>query len=67
MKRSRDIHVLIGLGIFAVVAVLLYWLAWFLAPRYPRQWPLHLFQGASHLKSNPHARDGSLPVRIIGS
>ena len=32
MKRSRDIQILMALGIFAVVAILLYWLAWFAAP-----------------------------------
>ena len=32
MKRPRAIQVLIGLGIFAVIAVLLYWITWYAAP-----------------------------------
>ena len=32
MKRPREINLVIGLGIFTVIAILLYWTAWFLAP-----------------------------------
>lgn len=32
MKRPADINIVIGLGIFASVAMTAYWTAWFLAP-----------------------------------
>jgi len=32
MSRPRSINVVIGLGIFAFIAILLYWITWFLAP-----------------------------------
>ena len=32
MKRPVDINVVIGIGIFAILAIAAYWLAWFLAP-----------------------------------
>jgi len=32
MSRPRSINIVIGLGIFAFIAILLYWIAWFLAP-----------------------------------
>ena len=32
MKRPRDINVVIGIGIFAVVAMVAYWSCWFLLP-----------------------------------
>lgn len=32
MKRPTDINVVIGIGIFTVLAVAAYWYAWFLAP-----------------------------------
>jgi hypothetical protein len=32
MKRSTDINIVIGIGIFTVVAMIAYWYAWFLAP-----------------------------------
>lgn len=34
MKRPLEINVVIGLGIFAVVAVCLYWFTWFAAPQF---------------------------------
>lgn len=32
MKRSRDINIVIGIGIFAFLAIVAYWVAWFFAP-----------------------------------
>ena len=32
MKRPRDINIVIGIGIFAVVAMMAYWSCWFLLP-----------------------------------
>ena len=32
MNRPRDINIVIGIGIFAVVAFTTYWLIWFAAP-----------------------------------
>ena len=32
MKRSRDINIVIGIGIFAILAMCAYWYAWFFAP-----------------------------------
>jgi len=34
MKRPRDINIVIGIGIFAVIAIVLYWFARFIAPAY---------------------------------
>ena len=34
MKRPLEINVVIGLGLFAVVAVCLYWITWFAAPQF---------------------------------
>jgi hypothetical protein len=33
MKRSRDINIVIGIGIFAVIAIVAYWITWFAAPQ----------------------------------
>ncbi len=33
MKRPRDINVVIGIGIFAVIAIVAYWSLWFGVPR----------------------------------
>jgi len=32
MARSRDINIVIGIGIFTVAAIVAYWFAWFVAP-----------------------------------
>ena len=32
MKRSRDINIVIGIGIFTVVAMAAYWFFWFVVP-----------------------------------
>jgi len=32
MKRPRDINIVIGIGIFAVVAIAAYWFFWFVMP-----------------------------------
>jgi len=32
MKRPRDINIVIGIGIFAVVAIAAYWFCWFVFP-----------------------------------
>jgi len=32
MKRSKDINLVIGIGIFAFVAILAYWFCWFVFP-----------------------------------
>ncbi len=32
MKRSRDINIVIGIGIFAFVAIVTYWFFWFAVP-----------------------------------
>ena len=32
MKRSRDINIVIGIGIFTVVAMATYWFFWFVVP-----------------------------------
>lgn len=32
MTRSRDINIVIGIGIFAFVAIVAYWLFWFVLP-----------------------------------
>jgi hypothetical protein len=32
MKRSSDINIVIGIGIFAVVAIVAYWFFWFAVP-----------------------------------
>jgi hypothetical protein len=32
MKRSRDINIVIGIGIFAFVAIVAYWFFWFAVP-----------------------------------
>jgi hypothetical protein len=32
MKRPRDINIVIGIGIFAVVAIAAYWFLWFVVP-----------------------------------
>ena len=32
MKRSRDINIVIGIGIFTVVAMVAYWFFWFVVP-----------------------------------
>lgn len=32
MKRPRDINIVIGIGIFAVVAIIAYWFFWFAVP-----------------------------------
>ncbi len=32
MKRTTEINIVIGIGIFAFVAIAAYWAAWFLAP-----------------------------------
>ena len=32
MKRSRDINIVIGIGIFAVAAIVAYWFFWFVLP-----------------------------------
>jgi len=32
MKRSRDINVVMGIGIFAFVAIVAYWVCWFYFP-----------------------------------
>jgi hypothetical protein len=32
MKRSLDINLVIGIGMFAILAMLAYWTAWFFAP-----------------------------------
>jgi len=32
MKRSTDINIVIGIGIFAFVAIVAYWVFWFAAP-----------------------------------
>jgi hypothetical protein len=32
MKRPIAINIVIGIGIFAILAIVLYWYAWFLAP-----------------------------------
>ena len=32
MKRSKDINIIIGIGIFTFLAMSAYWYAWFLAP-----------------------------------
>jgi hypothetical protein len=34
MKRPLEINVVIGLGVFAVAAVCLYWITWFAAPQF---------------------------------
>src|SRR5574341_553868 len=34
MKRPLEINIVIGLGIFAVAAVCLYWITWFAAPQF---------------------------------
>ncbi len=34
MKRPFEINVVIGLGLFAAVAVCLYWITWFAAPQF---------------------------------
>lgn len=34
MKRPLEINIVIGLGLFAVVAVGLYWITWFAAPEF---------------------------------
>jgi hypothetical protein len=32
MKRSRDINIVIGVGIFAMIAIITYWFFWFATP-----------------------------------
>ena len=32
VKRSRDINIVIGIGIFAVTAIIAYWFFWFVVP-----------------------------------
>ena len=32
MKRPRDIHIVIGIGVFAVLAIAAYWFCWFVLP-----------------------------------
>jgi hypothetical protein len=32
MKRPRDINIVIGIGIFAVIAIIAYWFFWFAVP-----------------------------------
>ena len=32
MKRNKDINIVIGIGIFAILAMCAYWYAWFFAP-----------------------------------
>ena len=32
MKRSRDINIVIGIGIFAFAAIVMYWFFWFAMP-----------------------------------
>jgi len=32
MRRSRDINIVIGIGIFAVIAIAAYWFFWFMVP-----------------------------------
>ncbi len=34
MKRSLEINVVIGLGLFAIAAICLYWITWFAAPQF---------------------------------
>jgi len=34
MKRPRDINIVIGIGIFAVIAIAAYWITWFTAPQF---------------------------------
>lgn len=34
MNRSRDINIVIGIGIFAVIAIAAYWITWFAAPQF---------------------------------
>ena len=32
MKRSRDVNIVIGIGVFAFVAIVAYWFFWFVLP-----------------------------------
>ncbi len=34
MKRPPEINVVIGLGLFAIAAICLYWITWFAAPQF---------------------------------
>ncbi len=34
MKRPREINIAIGIGIFAILAIILYWVTWFSAPQF---------------------------------
>jgi uncharacterized membrane protein (DUF2068 family) len=33
MQRPHDINIVIGIGIFAIIAIAMYWITWFAAPQ----------------------------------
>jgi hypothetical protein len=69
MKRPKDINIVIGIGIFTLIAMTAYWYAWFFAPdvvqsRVPSDPDYAVYVGYEQAFPLPYARhleDATLP------